>query len=283
MISHAMRILLLTITALVAFAANSILNRAALVEVGMDPMVFLGLRIISGAVMLSLLVAFRGGAKQLLTAGSWISAGALLLYAVAFSFAYLSLDAGFGALILFGGVQVTMFAGAVIAGAKPGLWQWVGSGLGLIGLAVVLLPGATAPPITGVALMLIAAFAWGVYSLRGRSVLSPLETTAGNFLKAAPVAAVIWLAAGEGISAQGALLAIASGALASGIGYAIWYSVLPQLETALAAIAQLTVPLIALGGGILFLGEVFTLTFGFASLLILGGVALAALMPARTG
>jgi drug/metabolite transporter (DMT)-like permease len=272
-----MRLILLTLTALVAFAANSVLNRAALVGEGTDPAAFMGLRLISGAVMLVLLVTLRGKQGRLLSAGSWQSGAALLAYAVAFSFAYLTLDAGIGALVLFGSVQVTMFGGALIAGQRPGMPRWAGAGMGLAGLAVLFLPGAATPEPESIALMVIAGIAWGVYSLRGQGATEPLTATAGNFLLAAPVAGLIWLVVGSGISMQGAALAVASGAVASGLGYAVWYSVLPALGATMAAIAQLTVPLIALGGGMLFLGERPTMAFWIAAALVLGGVGLAAL------
>ncbi len=276
-----MRLVLLTLVALVAFAANSLLNRAALVSEATDPAAFMGLRMLSGAAMLALLVALRAGPAVLVRAGDWPSAIALLVYAVAFSFAYLHLDAGLGALILFGGVQITMFAGALIDGDRPGLFRWLGSVLGLTGLAILFLPAAAAPPAASAALMLLAAAAWGVYSLRGRRASDPLTTTSGNFLRAAPAAALIWAAAGTGLSLPGAGLAIASGALASGLGYAIWYSVLPALGATLAAIAQLTVPLIALAGGMVFLAERPTPAFWLAAVCVLGGVALALLTQRR--
>ena len=277
-----MKTFALILTALIAFAANSVLNRAALIGEGTDPAAFMGLRMLSGTVMLVVIVSLRGKTRQLVAAGSWVSAGALLLYAVAFSFAYLKLDSGLGALILFGGVQITMFAGSVLAGQSPGLWRWVGSILGLAGLAIMFQPGGAAPDPFSVLMMLMAAFGWGVYSLRGQGAGDPLNATASNFLRAAPLAAAIWLLYGTGISWAGAALAVASGALASGLGYTVWYAVLPRIDASLAAIAQLTVPLIALGGGILFLGEALTLTFVLASTLILGGVVLAVLIPAQS-
>lgn len=276
-----MRIFALTCAALVAFAANSILNRAALAGQGMDPAVFTAIRIVSGAVALGLLVALRGGLANLPRAGSAVSAGALLTYAVFFSFAYVTLDAGVGALLLFAGVQITMFAGALLAGQSPGAWRWAGSGLGLAGLALLFLPGADAPHAGGAAMMLIAAAAWGVYSLRGAKARDPLLTTAGNFLWVAPVALALLVLARTGAppTGTGVALAVTSGALASGVGYAIWYAALPALEASLAAVAQLTVPLIAMAGGILFLDEGATLTFALASALILGGVTLAVYGP----
>jgi len=275
-----MRILVLTVAALVAFAANSILNRAALAGQGMDPAVFTAIRLLSGAVVLTALASSRIGARSVLRAGSAVSAGALLVYAVFFSFAYVTLNAGLGALLLFGGVQITMFAGAVLAGQRPGAFRWAGSALGLAGLAVLFLPGADAPDAAGSAMMLLAAAGWGVYSLRGARAGDPLATTAGNFLVAAPVALILLPLTGDlaaAVTGPGVVLAVASGAVASGLGYAIWYAALPALDASLAAVAQLTVPLIALAGGIVLLDEAATLSFAIAAILILGGVALAVL------
>ncbi|MSU89671.1 EamA family transporter [Rhodobacteraceae bacterium 2CG4] len=278
-----MRILLLTVTALVAFAANSILNRAALAGQDMDPAVFTAIRLVSGAAVLAALAAARGG-SSILRAGTPLSAAALLVYAVFFSFAYVTLDTGLGALLLFGGVQITMFGGALLAGQRPGPYRWAGSAMGLAGLAVLFLPGAAAPDPLGAAMMLLAAAGWGVYSLRGARAGDPLATTAGNFVYAAPVALALMLAAGDPgapVTGTAVALAVASGAAASGLGYAIWYAALPALDASLAAVAQLTVPLIALAGGIVLLGESASLTFALAAALILGGVALAVRGPRR--
>lgn len=279
-----MRLTLVTLLTLIAFAANSVLNRAALAETGMDPGVFTAVRLVSGAVMLAGLVALRGGAPRWRELGSWPSAAALLVYAAAFSYAYIWLGAGVGALVLFGGVQITMFAGALARGQSPGPWRWAGSALGLTGLAVLVLPGASVPPVGGTGLMLVAAVAWGIYSLRGQGSVSALHDTCGNFLRAAPVAVVfvgpaIVGFAPAGISGAGLALAMASGALASGVGYAMWYSVLPGLHPSTAATAQLSVPIIAMAGGIVLLGEALTMPFIIASILILGGIALAIYGP----
>ncbi len=270
-----MRLFTLTLLALIAFAANSVLNRAALADAQIGPAAFTALRLTSGAVMLGALVFLRNGAMA--TTGSLISAAALLVYAGFFSFAYLGLDAGLGALVLFGMVQITMFGLALRDGVRPGWRRWTGSGLGLAGLAVLLLPGASAPPWLAFGAMAVAGIAWGVYTYRGRTAGPPLEATAGNFLYTVPVIWLLWgIAPVETApTLNGAMLAIASGAIASGLGYALWYSVLPRLETTLAAIAQLTVPLIAALGGMIWLGETPGLTFVLASALIIGGVLLA--------
>lgn len=270
-----MRIFWLTFFAMVAFAANSVLTRYALAFDQIGPGAFMAIRLASGAIMLAALVAFRGGGTQ--QQGSVLSAAALVIYAAAFSYAYVSLDAGVGALILFGGVQITMFAGAIMAGERPSLLRWIGMSAGMLGLAILFAPSADAPDSFGAALMAMSALGWGVYSLRGKSVALPLQATAMNFIIAAPVGILIWLTFpyGPEIKMTGVALAVASGAIASGLGYSIWYLVLPQLQSSLAAIVQLTVPIIALAGGIIFLGEAATLSFALSSALILGGVALA--------
>ncbi len=275
-----MPLFLTTLVALIAFAANSILNRAALAEAGMDPGLFTTIRLLSGALVLAALVQLRSPGTGPVKAGSIASAAALFIYAIFFSYAYVALDAGVGALILFGGVQITMFAGSILAGNRPSAWRWAGSVMGLAGLGVLFLPGAVVPEPLRAMMMLVAAVAWGIYSLRGAGTRDPLAVTAANFVLAAPAGlAVLLLWDGSAPSLAGVALAVGSGAVASGMGYAIWYSVLPRLDASLAAIAQLTVPLIALGGGIAFLGEGVTLTFALAAALILGGVALAVYGP----
>ena len=276
-----MRLILLTLLALVAFAANSVLTRSALALVQIGPGEFMAIRLVSGAVTLVALVALRGGLGGMLRHGSVISAASLLLYAAAFSFAYLTLDAGLGALILFGGTQITMFAGALIGGEKPSIARWIGSLLGMIGLGVLFAPGATMPDVGGSVLMGVSAIGWGVYSLRGRGVSAPLQATASNFLIAAPVGILLWFMfpSETATNLNGVLLAMASGALASGVGYAIWYATLPKLDSSLAAIVQLTVPLIALAGGMVFLAESATWSFIISAVLILGGVFIAVLSP----
>jgi len=273
-----MRLILITILALIAFAANSVLTRAALALDEIGPSSFMAIRLAAGAIMLAILMF---ATKQRFK-GTPLSALALLVYAAGFSFAYISLDTGTGALILFGVVQITMFAGAVLAGETPPRKRWFAAIAASLGLAILFLPGAAAPSLGGAALMTIAAIAWGIYSLRGRSVTSPLADTAGNFAMAAPIGILLWLLIpGDAIQAStlGITLAIASGALASGLGYALWYAALPSLDAALAAILQLTVPLIALAGGMLFLAEPLTLTFAIAAALILGSVALSLIKP----
>ncbi len=269
-----LRLVALTFLALLAFAGNSLLCRAALRHTGMDAASFTGLRLVSGALMLYVLVRLRGGTQA--GRGQWVSAAALFAYAALFSFAYLQLSAGTGALLLFGAVQASMIAWGLLHGERFSLLQLAGLALALAGLVGLLLPGLSAPPLGAGLLMLGAGVAWGIYSLRGKGAGDPLRVTAGNFARTVPMALLL----GLGLQAQtqwdgvGALYAVASGAITSGLGYAIWYTVLPQLQASQAATLQLSVPLLAAFGGVLLLGEAWSLRLLLASLAILGGVAL---------
>ncbi len=270
----ARRTALLTALAMLAFAANSLLCRLALRDTAIDAASFTLIRIASGAAMLWLLVRIRQGAGRI--RGNWASAAALFAYAAGFSFAYLSLDAGTGALLLFGAVQATMIGYGLYKGERLGALASFGLLLAAAGLVGLLLPGLTAPPLQGALLMAAAGVAWGIYSLRGRGGGNPAAATAGNFVRALPPAlALSLLALGSArFDPAGAAYAAASGALASGLGYAIWYAALPGLRAASAASVQLSVPVIAALGGVLLLGEQLTLRLVLASLAILGGVAL---------
>jgi drug/metabolite transporter (DMT)-like permease len=279
-----LRLFGLTALALVAFAANSLLCRAALAHTGIDAATFSTVRLLSGALVLALLVRRRAspaGARG----GDWPSALALFAYAFAFSFAYLQLPAAVGALLLFGAVQATMIGWGLARGEHLRSLQMLGLAAACGGLLGLLMPGLSAPPPAAAMLMIAAGIAWGVYSLRGRGATNPLAATAGNFMRTAPLAllASALLARMAHADAAGIGYAVASGALASGLGYAIWYTALPSLPAATAATVQLCVPLIAAGGGILFLGEPLTLRFVAASVAILGGIALVVLRrDART-
>lgn len=280
-----MRLFLLTTLTMLAFAANSLLNRAALLGGGIDPASFVVLRVASGVVMLFVLLALRGGIARP-APDLWAVLG-LTLYMVGFSYAYLSMDAGVGALILFAGVQVTMFMGAVRSGERPPLSRWGGAGAALGGLTLLLWPSEGVDmPVIGFALMSIAAFGWGVYSLIGRGVRDPLAATAWNFLYSFPLVAVVWIVAAlrdvDAVTLQpnAIWLAICSGAITSGLGYALWYKALPQLGATRAALAQLSVPVIALGLGALWLGEELPWRVLVAAVIVLGGIALG-LLPGR--
>lgn len=275
-----MRLALVTAAVMVAFAANSLLNRMALEDGQTGPAAFALLRLFSGALCLWALVARRSGAS--VPPFRPLGVGSLVLYVLGFSFAYVTLPAGAGALVLFGGVQITMFAGAVLSGEPVPLRRWAGAGIAFAGLVWLMAPGgdaALAP--AGLALMVAAALGWGVYSLLGRGAADPLAMTAANFVYAVPVAAVVFALLPDAMSWHGAVLAILSGALTSGLGYALWYAVLPQLGAARGAIAQLTVPVIATAAGIALLGEVLTARFALATVLVLAGVLLSLLPAAR--
>lgn len=259
---------------MVAFAANSVLNRAALSDGDTGPAAFAAIRLVSGALCLFGLAAMRGGRPRFAVAHRWIGTSALLAYVLGFSFAYVALDAGAGALILFGGVQITMFAGALAMGERPPAAKWIGSVVAFGGLAWLLWPGsAAAPDFAASALMAVAALGWGVYSLAGRGATDPLGDTAANFVLAAPVALVLWAIWPDGLSTKGALLACISGAITSGVGYALWYALLPRIDASTAALAQLTVPVIAAVGGAVLLAEWPTLQLVLAGAIVLGGVA----------
>jgi drug/metabolite transporter (DMT)-like permease len=271
-----MRLFLLTSLTMIAFAANSVINRAALADGTIGPASFAVLRLATGAVVLVLILWAQGAFKETQRIKPRLDAVAgLALYAVGFSFAYFVLEAGLGALLLFGMVQITMFAGAVVQGNQPKPLQWVGAAIGLTGLAYVLNPSTSGIDLKGAALMTAAGFGWGVYSLAGQKVEQALVATAASFVCAAPIAAIIWLLAGsEAVSTKGVVLACLSGGVTSALGYILWFYVLPRLQTGTAAVAQLTVPLIAMGGGMVFLGEIWTLDFTIASVLVLGGIGL---------
>ena len=268
------KIFILTVITMIAFAGNSLLCRIALKHTGIDAASFTSIRLTSGAVMLWLMVRLFRAAQA--GRGNWLSASALFAYAAGFSFAYVSLPASAGALLLFGAVQATMISYGVWKGERLRGLQLVGLVLAFGGLVGLLLPGLTAPPLAGSILMLGAGVAWGIYSLRGKGSGDPTRVTAGNFLRAVPFAAALSLVTSNGVTLDSAGIgyAVASGALASGLGYTIWYSVLPALKATNAATVQLSVPVIAALGGILFLGETVTFRLVLASIAILGGIAL---------
>jgi drug/metabolite transporter (DMT)-like permease len=268
------RLFVLTLLVMLAFAGNSLLCRLALKETSIDAASFTSVRIASGALMLWIIVRVRGGPRT--ASGSWLSALALFAYAGAFSLAYITLPAGTGALLLFGAVQITMVGYAHWTGERLYKLQIIGITLAFGGLVGLLLPGLSAPPLPGSILMLAAGVAWGVYSLRGAGSGDATRTTAGNFLRALPLAGALSVAMLPRFSVDipGIAYAIASGALASGVGYAIWYTALEELRTTSAATVQLSVPVIAAIGGILLLGEDLTMRLVITSIAILGGIVL---------
>jgi len=275
------RLLVLTALTMMAFAGNSLLCRVALRHTGIDAASFTAIRLISGALMLWLLARLLRSSQT--GRGDWLSALSLFAYAACFSFAYVSLPAGTGALLLFGAVQATMIGHGIWTGDRLRGPTLAGVVLALGGLIGLLLPGISAPPLLGALLMLAAGVAWGIYSLRGRGAGDPLRVTAGNFLLSVPFAVALGLLMIERTSLDGAGVgyAVASGAVASGIGYALWYSVLPALKTTSAATVQLSVPVIAACGGIVFLGEALTLRLVLASMAVLGGITLVILARQR--
>jgi drug/metabolite transporter (DMT)-like permease len=264
------------------FAANSLLTRFALRAGEIDGASFTAVRIVAGAAALLLLMSFRregiGGARR---HGSLRAAFALFTYAIAFSFAYLSLNASAGALVLFAAVQMTMLGVGIAGGERPPPSEWTGLAMAFGGLVYLVSPGLTAPSPIGVSLMTLSGAAWGYYSLAARGVGSPIAATAGNFTRAAPIAAgaflVFWVIGHPHASWSGVGLAAASGAVTSGLGYALWYVALKDLRTSLAAVVQLTVPVLTAAAGVIVLGEHFTWRLALASVAILGGVALALL------
>jgi drug/metabolite transporter (DMT)-like permease len=273
----------LTAVTLIAFAANALLARLALEGPAIDPASYTTLRLASGALVLWLIVTLSKRPRALapvsesVRRGRWLSASMLFLYAITFSVAYLTVEAGTGALILFGAVQVTMIGAGILAGHRPNALEWTGLVVAFVGLVYLVSPGLTAPDPVGAGLMAVAGLAWGVYSLRGRGSSDPVGDTAANFIRAVPFAvaasliAVAWL----DITARGVWLALASGVVASGLGYVIWYAALRGLTATRAAIVQLAVPVIAAAGGVLLLAEPLTWRLTLASVIVLGGVALA--------
>lgn len=275
---------LLTLVALIAFAANSLLARAALGGHTIDAASFTAIRLASGAAVLMVLFRVQGGAVARLP-GSWASAAALLVYALAFSFAYLRLGAAVGALILFGAVQTSMLLWGVLRRDRPTRAELVGLAIAFSALVYLLLPGLDTPDLWGSVLMIGAGAAWGIYSIRGRVAGDPIGQTAGNFVRSAAIAVplAVILAASSEITTGGVGLALVSGAITSGLGYVLWYRALPRLSTTQAATVQLTVPIIAAAGAVLFLSEALTTRLVVASICLLSGVSLAvfARLPRR--
>jgi len=269
---------------MIAFASNSLLCRAALKQTSIDAASFTFVRVFSGAVVLWLVTNLRRmirTTRDVGVGGNWISALALFLYAAGFSFAYVDVAAGTGALLLFGAVQATMILWGLHKSERLRAIQIVGLIVAMTGLVVLLFPGLSAPPLFGSILMLGAGVAWGIYSLRGKRERNPVTATTGNFVRAVPFAAAVsiiflrWL----DLDIAGVIYAIISGAITSGLGYVIWYCVLPSLKAASAATVQLSVPVLAATGGILLLGEPITLRYVLASIAVLGGIALVVVAP----
>ncbi|AML53469.1 DMT family transporter [Falsihalocynthiibacter arcticus] len=276
-----MRLLFLVALAMVAFAANSVLNRLALAQMAIDPAGFAAVRLLSGGVFLWVAVLMRGGKIASAGVGGVVS---LAVYMVGFSFAYITLGTGVGALILFGGVQVTMFAGAVFARESLPAARWIGATVAFVGLIYLLWPSESQSlqiSFVGALMMSAAAVGWGIYSLIGRHAIDPLATTAGNFIFAIPLSLLVVLlsASHATYTVTGVTLAIISGVVTSGMGYVVWYAVLPKLPSTVAAISMLTVPIIASIGGVLILNEPLTNKLVIATALVLAGVLISLKRP----
>lgn len=265
-----------TTLALIAFAANSVICRLALKDGAIDPGLFTSIRLFSGAAVLIVLVFLSKESRHEKSKGSWISAAMLFLYAAAFSYAYVSLETGIGALIIFGVVQITMIASSLISGYRMNGIEWLGIFLALAGFLYLLVPGASAPSLSGFILMSLSGLGWGIYSLRGKNSKHPLVDTAYNFLRSLPflILLLYFLAQESNYSTKGILLALLSGIVTSGIGYTIWYVALRGLNSIQASIVQLLVPVLAAIGGILFVGEIVSFRLMVSSLMILGGILL---------
>ena len=271
-----MKLILLTIVTMIAFAANSVLTRMGVDQAGIDPSGFALIRVLSGAGILAVIVLLRGQRIPIFRQERLLGAASLAGYMVGFSLAYQTLDAGLGALILFGVVQIVMFAAAAAMGDRPTGRQMSGASIAFGGLVLVLAPnGETQVSVWGAGLMIVAGIGWAAYTIAGRGARDPLASTAANFILCVPLIAVFAYLHGLQMSFWGGALATISGAITSGLGYALWYLVLPQLRQTTAAAVQLSVPVIALGAGALLLSEPVSLALVFAAMLVLGGIALA--------
>ena len=271
-----MRLILHTVLTMLAFAANSILTRMAIEGGHIDPSSFAAIRIVAGAVALTMILILRGGRLPLFERARIVGALSLAGYMIGFSLAYATLDAGLGALILFGVVQVTIFVYGALRGAVPSPRQLSGAGVAFIGLIIALWPseGSTSS-VAGTALMVVAGLGWAAYTLAGRGATNPLAATAANFVLATPLLLVILIGQSLNANVVGIGLAILCGAVTSGLGYSLWYSVLPKMTSTTAAIVQLSVPIIAIGAGAVFLGEAVGIVIIIAATLVVGGIALA--------
>ncbi len=260
--------------ALIAFAANSILCRLALGNEGIDASSFTIIRLLSGTVVLLVIIGTTSKMTGSSTKGSWTASFMLFLYAITFSYAYISLDTGTGALILFGSVQITMILLSLISGTRLHFTEWAGVTIAFTGFVYLILPGVTAPSTIGFLLMTVSGIAWGIYTLKGRDSKSPLMDTAFNFLRTTPLVILLALATitNSNYSSEGILLALLSGGITSGIGYTIWYIALGSLSSTQAAVLQLSVPVIAALGGVIFVSEAITFRLTISATLVLCGI-----------
>jgi drug/metabolite transporter (DMT)-like permease len=265
---------LLTGLALIAFAANSVLCRLALANGNIDASSFTGIRLLSGAIALLLILSIKGNKQGVSSKGSWTSSFTLFLYAITFSYAYLSLDTGTGALILFGSVQITMILLSIIFGTRLHIIEWSGFFIAFTGLVYLVIPSITKPSVSGFILMTVSGMSWAIYSLRGRGSKNPLMDTTYNFLRTIPFITLLAIFTMPNInySSQGIILALLSGAITSGVGYTIWYIALRSLSSIQAAVLQLSVSIIAAIGGVIFLSETITSRLVMSAVIVLGGI-----------
>ncbi|WP_210725608.1 DMT family transporter [Candidatus Colwellia aromaticivorans] len=274
---------LLTGLALIAFAANSVLCRLALGNEAIDASSFTEIRLLSGAIALFIILSIKGSIKGsnkgASSKGSWTASFTLFLYAITFSYAYLSVDTGTGALILFGSVQITMIMLSLISGTRLHLIEWSGVFLAFTGLIYLILPNITTPSINGFILMTVSGISWGIYTLKGRGSKNPLMDTTYNFLRTIPFVTLLALFTMQNMSYsfEGIVLAIISGAITSGVGYTIWYVALGDLTSTQAAVIQLSVPVIAAIGGVIFVSELITIRLVISAIIVLSGILMVVL------
>lgn len=270
---------ILTVLALIAFAANSVLCRLALGNEAIDASSFTGIRLLSGAITLFILLSLQGDNKAASSKGSWAASFALFLYAITFSYAYLSLDTGTGALILFGAVQITIIVLSFMAGTRLHFIEWSGVLLAFTGFVYLIFPNITTPSMNGFILMTVSGVSWGIYTLKGRNSKSPLMDTTYNFVRSIPFVAILLMFTMQNASysSEGIILALVSGAITSGVGYTIWYIALGSLSSTQAAVIQLSVPVIAAIGGVFFVSEVITMRLVISATVVLSGILMVVL------
>lgn len=273
------KIILCTCLALLAFAGNSILCRLALGNNVIDAASFTVIRLLSGIIVLLVIFYLTRNNRESTSKGSWAASSMLFLYAITFSFAYISLETGIGALILFGSVQITMILASLISGNRLHYTEWIGVVIAFSGFVYLVLPGLTTPSLMGFILMTVAGIAWGIYTLLGRGSNNPFSDTAHNFLRTLPFVAVLIAITFQdsNLSQEGILLAALSGGIASGIGYTVWYIALGGISISQAAVVQLLVPVIAAVGGVLFVNELISLRLVLSSVMVLGGILIVVL------
>jgi drug/metabolite transporter (DMT)-like permease len=274
-----MKIFILTSLALIAFAANSVLCRLALGNNVIDASSFTIIRLLAGAIVLFCIVLFSKGKTSTTSKGNLLSSFMLFLYAITFSFAYLSLDTGTGALILFGAVQITIIIHTLLSGNKLRPLEWLGVIISFLGFIYLISPGVSSPSIIGFVLMTIAGISWGIYTIKGQTSKNPLRDTTYNFIKTLPFITILYIATmtQSNYSTEGILLAVIAGGVTSGIGYTIWYMAIRGLSSIQSAVLQLLVPVIAAFSGVIFISEIITVRLTVSSILILGGVLIVTL------